>query len=375
MSPKEIMSLSELKEHNFELWYYKIEIILSTPYSPCCYHVTLPDFLCSESWCWEAGDRYLPWDKYYEELATGKVKSTINHKTIETTDAVKVIGKPFRKKYTKILIEFDALALRASFLQKLFAKSAVMSQPDNYNPVFVGWPLPFVHKINGDICFCSCFRRTVEKYASRVLTEPRAWFPPYLKESLTDIKFKDGICHLCRGIPSTNMHEYIDQVGLELYGESFAFYTPEIETIPLQERITIHKEHRRHVENLVRGKMGVPLIGEKWQNETKLYKLISHIFSKHQTVREATPDWITPQRLDIYIPDLRLAIEYQGEQHYKPISIFGGEAGLMNTKKRDEIKKVKCIKNNIDLVYFSYHDDISEETVRSKLHKYIEAEG
>lgn len=47
--------------------------------------------------------------------------------------------------------------------------------------------------------------------------------------------------------------------------------------------------------------------------------------------------------LDIYIPELKLALEYQGEQHYKYIERFfhkkSGEAGFKSQQKRDELKK------------------------------------
>ena len=40
-------------------------------------------------------------------------------------------------------------------------------------------------------------------------------------------------------------------------------------------------------------------------------------------------------RLDIYLPDLKLAIEHQGEQHYQPITVFGGEEGHARLLERE----------------------------------------
>lgn len=40
-------------------------------------------------------------------------------------------------------------------------------------------------------------------------------------------------------------------------------------------------------------------------------------------------------------------IEYDGEQHFKPIDIFGGEEGFINTKERDNIKNKFAEDNNI----------------------------
>jgi len=44
-------------------------------------------------------------------------------------------------------------------------------------------------------------------------------------------------------------------------------------------------------------------------------------------------------RYDFYIPSKNLLIEYDGIQHFKPISIFGGEDSFKIIKIRDKAKK------------------------------------
>jgi len=66
----------------------------------------------------------------------------------------------------------------------------------------------------------------------------------------------------------------------------------------------------------------------------------------------------SPQRYDIFIPDLKLAIEYQGEQHFRPIERFGGEDGLKNTKLRDERKEKVSLQHSIRLEYIKFDEDI-----------------
>ena len=48
-------------------------------------------------------------------------------------------------------------------------------------------------------------------------------------------------------------------------------------------------------------------------------------------------------------------IEYDGEQHYKPISIFGGEKGFKERQERDREKNIFCSQNNICLIRISYY--------------------
>ena len=49
-------------------------------------------------------------------------------------------------------------------------------------------------------------------------------------------------------------------------------------------------------------------------------------------------------------------IEYQGEQHYRPIDYFGGEEKYNKQVARDNIKKEYCKKNNIPLLLIPYWD-------------------
>jgi hypothetical protein len=65
---------------------------------------------------------------------------------------------------------------------------------------------------------------------------------------------------------------------------------------------------------------------------------------------------------DFYIQKLNLCIEFDGELHFKPCVLFGGENTLERIKRNDEIKNNYCINNNIHLLRISYKnkDKISE---------------
>lgn len=87
--------------------------------------------------------------------------------------------------------------------------------------------------------------------------------------------------------------------------------------------------------------------------------------------REASPIWLNRQRFDIYIPELNLAVEYQGKQHYVAVGLFGGEDGLKKTKERDK-EKLKLSKiNGVDVVHFSYKENLTEKLVQSRLNSYL----
>lgn len=64
-----------------------------------------------------------------------------------------------------------------------------------------------------------------------------------------------------------------------------------------------------------------------------------------------------PLPFDFYLPTLRIVIEYDGEQHFKPFDHFGGKKRLKLYKKRDSIKNSYCLENNIKLIRINYQID------------------
>lgn len=70
--------------------------------------------------------------------------------------------------------------------------------------------------------------------------------------------------------------------------------------------------------------------------------------------------WLGKQSLDFYLPDYNIAIEYQGEQHFKPVVIFGGDKEFKKTVERDIKKKNLCEKHGIELLYFTYNNKMKE---------------
>jgi hypothetical protein len=121
----------------------------------------------------------------------------------------------------------------------------------------------------------------------------------------------------------------------------------------------------REAENMLRDRHGLPRIGEGWVSETKLFKLVQSIFPDAQP--HAMPDWLMPQHLDVYIASKRLAFEYQGRQHFEPVSYFGGDSAFEATLERDKLKVKKCKANGITLIHWDYDEPITLETLTSKL--------
>ena len=61
-------------------------------------------------------------------------------------------------------------------------------------------------------------------------------------------------------------------------------------------------------------------------------------------------------RIDFYLPEYNLMIEYNGQQHYQPVSFFGGEKAFEKQQERDLKLQNYCQKQKIKLLIISYLD-------------------
>lgn len=76
--------------------------------------------------------------------------------------------------------------------------------------------------------------------------------------------------------------------------------------------------------------------------------------------------------LDGYNEDLKLAIEYNGEQHYKKSSLFhkNGMIDLEKQQERDTKKRELCKKNGIYLITVPYYEKEKEKFIENEYNKY-----
>jgi hypothetical protein len=72
---------------------------------------------------------------------------------------------------------------------------------------------------------------------------------------------------------------------------------------------------------------------------------------------------------DFYLPELNMCIEYDGEQHFKPVLNWGGDELFKELQLKDKLKNEYCKKHNIPLLRLTYKD--SDEDVRSKILNFL----
>ncbi len=78
--------------------------------------------------------------------------------------------------------------------------------------------------------------------------------------------------------------------------------------------------------------------------------------------------------IDLYNDDLKLAVEVQGDQHYKFIPFFHrNKDAFLNQRYRDAMKKEKCKQNGITLIEIPY--SVGEKKLKSYIIKQLQLEG
>ena len=111
----------------------------------------------------------------------------------------------------------------------------------------------------------------------------------------------------------------------------------------------------------------------KKKNETKLYEYCKQLFPKFEIERNKKGLFQKNKRmeLDIWIPELNLGFEYQGEQHYIVRRDWpNGEELLLQTKKRDQLKKEYCAELGITMIEIKYDWGMDRSVVIEELENY-----
>lgn len=107
------------------------------------------------------------------------------------------------------------------------------------------------------------------------------------------------------------------------------------------------------------------IIKPKWKHELDLFHAIR---KKHpDTLYQYRPDWLGRQSLDLYIPSLKTAIEYQGIQHYRPVEFFGGEDALLQRLELDLVKRQLCEENQVRLIEWPYDVEPTDRNIKKAL--------
>jgi hypothetical protein len=120
-------------------------------------------------------------------------------------------------------------------------------------------------------------------------------------------------------------------------------------------------------ENHVREKFGHKPIGKAWVQETALFQIVQRLYPEREVVHHYRADFLQGLELDVFVPELKLGLEYQGVQHFEPVEHWGGSEGLDELRERDKLKARLCRRAGVALVHVRYDDPLNEEHVAGKI--------
>lgn len=170
----------------------------------------------------------------------------------------------------------------------------------------------------------------------------------------------DGICAHCSA-----EERYKNNVMSRL-GSDYDFirftHRPEL-SLPYQRGVELEHFNCGHVYETSYSKI---LEGSKCPNcvYSRGEKAVADVLDSLsiEYTREHSFEYLGRKRFDFFIPSLNIAIEYDGEQHYKSIDAWGGEEYLESVRQSDALKNDFCEYMVIDLLRIPYweFDNIDE---------------
>ena len=150
------------------------------------------------------------------------------------------------------------------------------------------------------------------------------------------------------------------------YGTSECSFSNNIDLWFLQEKLKKERDLFQEYESSLLAEMklsGVKI--SKWVNETAMFELIHKHYP--DAIYQYRTKWLGQQSLDVYIPSLKIAFEYQGIQHFNPVNYFGGEQKFKELQERDLRKFLLCKKNGVHIIYWNYDEPLTERNFNHKM--------
>lgn len=118
-----------------------------------------------------------------------------------------------------------------------------------------------------------------------------------------------------------------------------------------------------------RGQYTKPL--NKWKTEELVYRIVKKLYGEYQVIYQYRPYFLKTDNgnmsYDVYICGLKIAIEYQGKQHFEPVDFFGGKDNFKQQQERDKKKAELSNANGVKLVYVNYWEDVTVDLIREKI--------
>jgi hypothetical protein len=362
---------------------------------------TIPDWYLSD---WNQGEKHV-W-RHINWVAPGMANQLVDFAELvldklsgDTKYQLKVSRKPKKRaqKPTADMSQGDEVVVEGELPMPIV----------HYPPARKGLIFAFSASSDSAPFICDCAKNVLETirliggYSSikLVMSDSLEIFPITFAEAFKsqdqnpiDEFFRPGICHACcKVFPSlmSSTYEHGSFVYRWLYWydkqEHYlnGFDYPWYHQIPVRsedeftENLSIvqtlntpdfnrpvYQKARDRVRNLlnllVKERFEILSMGGSSHAEITILKMVKELLPQEKVVSHFRPDWLNGLEIDIWLPEMNVGIEYQGEQHYHPIEIWGGEIGLKDLQIRDKRKRKICENRGVRLIEIKYDQKVSK---------------
>ena len=148
----------------------------------------------------------------------------------------------------------------------------------------------------------------------------------------------------------------------EIHGDYYQYSFDEFKNLHSLVNIICPKGHKftQNISNHLQGK-ACPICRESIGERTiSLYLSSKNLnFIRQKKFKDCI--YKTQLPFDFFLPELNIAIEYDGLQHFQPLVFFGGEEEFKKLQIKDKIKTNYCLNNNIKLIRISHKENIFDK--------------
>ncbi len=232
------------------------------------------------------------------------------------------------------------------------------------------------------------YRRTVEEYVEELsIASPNVELVEGYKNLTTKAVHKCKVCNyvwetkpevMLRGCGCPKCGNKINGAkrtkSQEQYEKELSMINPNIEIIDKYINSLTPVRHRCKIDNYewfvtpahLLHDTGCPICASsKGETKVKEWLEAKNINYEPQKRFKGCKDKKTLP-FDFYLPDLNICIEYDGEQHFRPVTFNGTdlavcERNFETTKKHDEMKNKYCEDNGIRLIRIPYYENVKEK--------------
>ena len=166
-------------------------------------------------------------------------------------------------------------------------------------------------------------------------------------------------CPTCGGTKKFSDADFIKK-SIEIHGDKYDYSSVKYVNYSGKVKIIcpIHGEFKQSFIKHCNRKNGCPICKEsKGEKQIRLY-LVKYDINFIQQYRFINCVNKRMLPFDFYLPDLNVCIEYNGIQHYKPVTYYGGDDKFKQQIINDNIKYSYCNDNEIEFLVIKYDEDI-----------------